>query len=146
MGHIGDGFLQVKSPNRQCQSTEGSNSPKDRRQTHQVHLSLTTLQSYTHACNNTYTQVVKVIWHKATSPPHMDGSVVFFRWCQCAPPYIESQKWLPWQRPSAPMDPHPTHDSYTAHPFCIVYYCVLYAWLLRFVTRWGGPGGIEAYP
>jgi len=28
----------------------------------------------------------------------------------------------------------------------IVYYCVLYAWLLRFVTRWGGPGGIEAYP
>jgi len=22
----------------------------------------------------------------------------------------------------------------------------LYAWLLRFVTRWGGPGGIEAYP
>ena len=30
--------------------------------------------------------------------------------------------------------------------FCIVYYCVFYAWLLRFVTRWGGPGGIEAYP
>jgi len=23
--------------------------------------------------------------------------------------------------------------------------CV-YAWLLRFVTRWGGPGGIEACP
>jgi len=22
----------------------------------------------------------------------------------------------------------------------------LYALLLRFVTRWGGPGGIEAYP
>jgi len=24
-----------------------------------------------------------------------------------------SQNWLPWQRPSAPMDPHPTHDSYS---------------------------------
>jgi len=30
-------------------------------------------------------QVVKVIWHKAASPPHMDGSVVFFRWRRCAP-------------------------------------------------------------
>ena len=30
-------------------------------------------------------QVVKVIWHKAASPPHMDSSVVFFRWRQCAP-------------------------------------------------------------
>jgi len=30
-------------------------------------------------------QVVKVIWHKATSPPNMDGSVVFTRWRQCAP-------------------------------------------------------------
>jgi len=29
---------------------------------------------------------------------------------------------------------------------CIVYYCVSFAWLIRFVTRWGGPGGIEAYP
>ena len=27
----------------------------------------------------------------------MDGSVVFFRWRQCVTPYIESQKWLPWQ-------------------------------------------------
>jgi len=25
---------------------------------------------------------------------------------------IASQNWLPWQRPSAAMDPHPTHDSY----------------------------------
>ena len=32
----------------------------------------------------------------------MDGSVVFTRWRQCAPPYVESQKWLPWQRPLAP--------------------------------------------
>ena len=30
-------------------------------------------------------QVIKVIWHKAASPPHTDGSVVFFRWRQCAP-------------------------------------------------------------
>jgi len=29
-------------------------------------------------------QVIKVIWHKAGSPPHMDGSVVFSRWRQCA--------------------------------------------------------------
>jgi len=45
IGHIGDGFLQVKWPNRQCQSTEGSTSPKDRLQSHQVHL--TVLQFYT---------------------------------------------------------------------------------------------------
>ena len=25
---------------------------------------------------------------------------------------IAPQNWLPWQRPSLPMDPHPTHDSY----------------------------------
>jgi len=30
-------------------------------------------------------QVVKAIWHKAASPPNTDGSVVFFRWRQCAP-------------------------------------------------------------
>jgi len=30
-------------------------------------------------------QVVKVIWHKAASPPHMDGSVAFARWRQCNP-------------------------------------------------------------
>jgi len=32
-----------------------------------------------------YYQVVKVFWHKAASPPHRDGSVVFFRRRQCAP-------------------------------------------------------------
>ena len=36
-------------------------------------------------------QVVKVIWHKAASPPHIDGSVVFIRWRQCAPYLI----WFP---------------------------------------------------
>jgi len=46
IGHIGDGFLRVKWPNRQqCQSTEGISSPKDRLQSHQVHLTM--LQYYT---------------------------------------------------------------------------------------------------
>jgi len=30
-------------------------------------------------------QVVKVIWHKAASPPLTDGSIVFARYRQCAP-------------------------------------------------------------
>ena len=30
--------------------------------------------------------VVKEIWHKAASPPHMGGSIVFARLCHCAPP------------------------------------------------------------
>ena len=34
--------------------------------------------------SNQTKQVVKVIWHKTASPPHMDGSIVFARWCQCA--------------------------------------------------------------
>jgi len=33
-----------------------------------------------------FKQVVKVIWHKAASPPLTNGSVVFARWRQCAPP------------------------------------------------------------
>jgi len=45
MGHFGDGFLRVKWPKQQCQSTEGSSSPKDRLQSHQVHLTM--LQYYT---------------------------------------------------------------------------------------------------
>jgi len=32
-----------------------------------------------------YRQVVKVTWHNAASPPHMDGSVVFTMWRQCTP-------------------------------------------------------------
>jgi len=31
-------------------------------------------------------QVVKVIWQKAASPQHMDSSIVFAKWSQCAPP------------------------------------------------------------
>jgi len=37
-------FLRVKWPNQQCQSNEGSSSPKDRLQAHQVHLTM--LQTY----------------------------------------------------------------------------------------------------
>jgi len=33
-----------------------------------------------------YQQVVKVIWQQAASSPHMDGSMVFTRLRQCAPP------------------------------------------------------------
>ena len=37
--------LRVKWPNQQCQSTEGSSSPKNSLQSHQVHLNM--LQYYT---------------------------------------------------------------------------------------------------
>jgi len=33
-----------------------------------------------------YNKCVRVIWHKAASPPRMDGSMVFARWRQSAPP------------------------------------------------------------
>ena len=39
------------------------------------------------ALSTTYNeQVVKAIWHKTTSLPHMDGWIVFVRWRQCAFP------------------------------------------------------------
>jgi len=44
-------------------------------------------------------QAVKEIWHKAASPPHMGGSVVFAKWCQSALRIYKAKKWLPWQRP-----------------------------------------------
>jgi len=31
------------------------------------------------------TSIVTVIWHKATLLPHMDSSIIFTRWRQCAP-------------------------------------------------------------
>jgi len=34
--------------------------------------------------------VVKVIRQQAASPPHMDGSKPFARWCQCAPHLIHA--------------------------------------------------------
>jgi len=39
-------------------------------------------------------QVIKVIWHKASSLPHTDGSLVFARWRQCAPP-SSTPNWHP---------------------------------------------------
>jgi len=38
--------------------------------------------------------MVKVIWHKAASPAHTDGSVVFIRWRHCAPP-SNTMSWFP---------------------------------------------------
>jgi len=36
-------------------------------------------------CMEKMKQVLNVIWRKAASPPHTEGSVVLIRWCQCAP-------------------------------------------------------------
>ena len=55
--------------------------------------------------NNNNNNVIKVIWHKAASPPHTNGSVVFARWRQCAPHTYKAKKWwswLPWQHPLEP--------------------------------------------
>jgi len=43
------------------------------------------------ACALHYKQEVRVIWQKAASPHHMDGSIVFARLCQHAPP---SNTWF----------------------------------------------------
>ena len=47
-------------------------------------------------CNfyNNSEQVVKVIWEKAASPPHMDSSIVFARCRQCAP--LSNTCFLAW--------------------------------------------------
>jgi len=37
-------------------------------------------------------ELVRIVWHKTASPPHTDGSVVFARLCQCAPP----SNRVPW--------------------------------------------------
>jgi len=47
-------FLRVRSPDQQCQSAEGSTSPKDRLQSHQVHLTM--LQYYTVHMHAMYTK------------------------------------------------------------------------------------------
>ena len=39
--------------------------------------------------------MVKVIWHNAASPPHMDDSIVFTRWHQCGPPSNNNASWDP---------------------------------------------------
>ena len=46
-------------------------------------------------------QVVKLIWHKATSPPHTDGSVVFATLRQCAPHLLHPNRH-PHRTGSAP--------------------------------------------
>jgi len=40
-----------------------------------------------------WNKVVKVIWRKAASPPHTDGSVVFTRWRQCAPHLVHPNRY-----------------------------------------------------
>jgi len=59
-----DDFLRVKWPNQQCQSTEGSSSPKDRLQSHQVHLTM--LQTYAYiqytVIHNTQMNLCTVKW------------------------------------------------------------------------------------
>jgi len=66
-------------------------------------------------------QVVKIIWHKAILPPQTDGSVVFARWCQCAPP---SNTWFfgPPESTSkmAHLSVHPSLQSWQ-HSFPILY-------------------------
>jgi len=54
-------------------------------------------------CSNAYPweQVVKVIWHKAASPPYTDGSITFTQWCQCAP-HLVHPNWHPHHTGSAP--------------------------------------------
>jgi len=61
LGHIGDGFLQVKWPNQQCQSTEGSSGPNDQASIppgpphHVTILHMHVMYSQTQ--NNTYTKM-----------------------------------------------------------------------------------------
>ena len=64
-------FLWVKWANRQCQSTEGSSSPKDKLQSHQVHLTM--LQTYT--CMQ-YT-IIHIIYTKM---------------------YLSTVKWAQWDK------------------------------------------------
>ena len=44
-----------------------------------VHISINTWKCFR---PRQFKQVVTIIWHKAASPPHTDGSVVFARWRQ----------------------------------------------------------------
>jgi len=67
------GFLRVKWPNQQCQSTEGSSSPKDTLQSHQVHLTM--LQYYT--CMQ-YTVIQKI--HTGTYTKMNLSTVKWAQW------------------------------------------------------------------
>ena len=67
--------------------------------------------------NKDIKQVVKVIWHKAASPPHMDGSVVFARWRQRAPhtkKALEPRNQLCLHRIAWPRKPTPRIKQHVA--------------------------------
>ena len=55
-------------------------------------------------------QEVKVIWHKAASPPHTDHSIVFARWRQCASHLIHGS--------SCQHESESQTSSGWVHPFC----------------------------
>jgi len=55
--------------------------------------------------------VVKVIWHKAASPPHMDGLIACARWCQCTPHLTHACLW-------AHPRPQPKRHLYRFSRFC----------------------------
>jgi len=78
------------------------------------------------SCRQTseHKQVVTVICHKAASLLHMDGSVVFAMWCQCAPHLIH----VPWTHP-------------TQHPklYLDLYSLVLHTWQQSVPTLYIGP-------
>jgi len=48
-------------------------------------------QQHSTEVNNFNNNVVKVIWYKAASPPYTDNSIIFAKWCQCAPQSSMSQ-------------------------------------------------------
>jgi len=62
------------------------------------------------AAANHAKQAVKVICKKAASPPHMNGSIVFVRWRQCAPHLIRASL-NPFQSTSETVD-------WLVQPFC----------------------------
>jgi len=57
--------------------------------------------------------VVRVILQKAASPPHMDGSILFTEWCQCAPPSNNASLGHP--------SPQPNDVSISSATFCTAY-------------------------
>jgi len=55
--------------------------------------------------------VVKVIWHKAASPPQTDASVVFARWRQCALPRGHiGATWRIWLKLCFDTSAYPIHN------------------------------------
>jgi len=75
--------------------------------------------------------VSKLIPHKAISLPRMDHSVVFARWCRCAPPAI----WyvVPW---AAPTSVHPKWHLIWFSRFCRAHQCAQYISTSEVTTLW----------